>query len=112
MERVEINKDLTRSEPIREVRQTKDTRTGEATKKQFVAELEEKLARKKKKKRENKKDEIILHDKDEKKKNKTDFEEKEKNNRKKELMGSMSLRLMVQREMRLISLPKQEVSCL
>ena len=83
MERVEINKDLTRSEPIREVRQTKDTRTGEATKKQFVAELEQKLARKKKKKRENKKDEIILHNQEEKKKNKRTIEEKEKNNERK-----------------------------
>lgn len=82
MERVEINRDLARSEPIREVRQTKDARTGEATKKQFVAELEQKLARKKKKKREDKKDEIILHDQDEKKKKKA-VEEKGKKDDKK-----------------------------
>ena len=62
MERVEINNDLTRSEPIREVRQTKDTRTGETTKKKFVAELERRLSRKKKKNGKKEKDEIILHD--------------------------------------------------
>lgn len=61
MERVEINNDLTRSEPIREVRQTKDARTQETTKKKFVAELERRLSRKKKKNGKDERDEIILH---------------------------------------------------
>ncbi len=62
IERVEMNNDLARSEPIREVRHTKKGSTGEATKKQFVAELDRKIAEeKKKKKRKNEKDEIILH---------------------------------------------------
>ncbi|UCC78310.1 MAG: hypothetical protein JSW64_08460 [Candidatus Zixiibacteriota bacterium] len=61
MERAEINNDLTRNEPIREVRQTKDARTEETTKKKFVAELERRLSRKKKKDSKNEKDEIILH---------------------------------------------------
>jgi hypothetical protein len=61
MERVEINNDLTRNEPIREVRQTKDARTEETTKKKFVAELERRLSRKKKKDGKKEKDEIIIH---------------------------------------------------
>jgi len=83
MERVEINNDLTRSEPIREVRQTKEARTGEATKKKFVAELERRLARKKKKDGNKGKDEIILHD-DEKsdEKEKSDDSKKKKNKKK------------------------------
>lgn len=83
MERVEINNDLTRSEPIREVRQTKDTRTGETTKKKFVAELERRLSRKKKKKSEDDKDKIILRDEEnkdnDKKDNKSNANKKEKN---------------------------------
>lgn len=58
IERVEINNDITRNEPIREVRQTNDARTGEATKKKFVAELEKQLSPKKK--NDARKDEMIL----------------------------------------------------
>ena len=64
MERAEINNDLSRSEPIREVRQTKDSRTSEATKKAFVAELERRLPGDKRKKKKDEKDEIILREED------------------------------------------------
>jgi len=62
IERVERNDDLTRAEPVREVRQAKENSPGKANKK-FVAELEEKISEEKNRKKEKKeKDEIILHD--------------------------------------------------
>lgn len=63
IERAEINNDLTRDEPVREVRYTKETRTGETTQKEFVAELERRK-HKKKKKGESEKDRIVLHEDD------------------------------------------------
>lgn len=65
MERVERNDDLTRAEPVREVRQAKENVPGKANKK-FVAELEKKISEEKgRKKQKKEKDEIILHDENE-----------------------------------------------
>jgi len=89
MERVEINNDLTRNEPIREVRQTKDARTGEATKKKFVAELERRLSGKKKKNGSKEKDEIILHDDERSDEEKKSDDGKKKKSKKKNSQGSV-----------------------
>ena len=65
IERVERNDDLTRAEPVREVRQTKESTAGKPNKK-FIAEIEKKISEEKGKKKEKKeKDEIILHDEQE-----------------------------------------------
>jgi hypothetical protein len=62
IERVERNNDLTRAEPVREVRQTKESTAGKPNKK-FIAEIEKKISEEKgKKKQKKEKDEIILHD--------------------------------------------------
>lgn len=65
IERVERNNDLTRAEPVREVRQTKESTAGKPNKK-FIAEIEKKISEEKgKKKQKKEKDEIILHDENE-----------------------------------------------
>lgn len=65
IERVERNNDLTKAEPVREVRQTKESTPGKANKK-FVAEIEKKISEQKgRKKQKKEKDEIILHDENE-----------------------------------------------
>ncbi len=66
IERVERNDDLTKAEPVREVRQAKENIPGKPNKK-FVAELERKISEEKgrKKQKKEEKDEIILRDENE-----------------------------------------------
>ncbi len=63
-ERIERNSGLTKAEPVREVRQPKESTAGKLNKK-FVAEIEKRISQEKDRKKQDKeKDEIILHDED------------------------------------------------